>query len=184
MTNLYIILVIVMADIDGNTHLNLLFQKALRYESLSSDVTSFWLRIKMVPAIKTVNEDFHMKWHSILKNAKKQLKLLLFESETMAAKTQFEVDMSIKALFPNDQREVKNILREKNQNKKKQLEQRMQKKWKKFIERPNYGYYTPGENPGDKSVTEPRQIIDRMHSVDNLKSELHKNITVRKGMQL
>ena len=182
MTNLYIILVIVMADIDGNTHLNLLFQKALRYESLSSDVTSFWLRIKKAPATETVNEDFHMKWHSILKNAKKQLiELLLFESETMAAKTQFEVDMSIKALFLNDQREVKNILREKNQNKEKQ---RMQKKWKKFIERPNYGYYTPGENPGDKSVTEPPQIIDRMHSVDNLKSELHKNITVRKGMQL
>ena len=171
-----------MADIDGNTHLNLLFQKALRYESLSSDVTSFWLRIKKAPATETVNEDFHMKWHSILKNAKKQLiELLLFESETMAAKTQFEVDMSIKALFPNDQREVKNILREKNQNKEKQLEQRMQKKWKKFIERPNYGYYTPGENPGEKSVTEPPQIIDRMHSVDNLKSELHKNITVCKG---
>ena len=28
--NLYIILVIVMADIDGYTHLSLLFQKALR----------------------------------------------------------------------------------------------------------------------------------------------------------
>ena len=30
--NLYTILVIVMADIDGNTHLVLLFQKTLRYE--------------------------------------------------------------------------------------------------------------------------------------------------------
>ena len=30
--NLYIILVIVMADIDGYTHLDLVFQKALRYE--------------------------------------------------------------------------------------------------------------------------------------------------------
>ena len=30
--NLYIVLVIVMADIDGYTHLSLLLQKALRYE--------------------------------------------------------------------------------------------------------------------------------------------------------
>ena len=30
--NLYIIFVIVMADIDGKTHLDLLFRKVLRYE--------------------------------------------------------------------------------------------------------------------------------------------------------
>ena len=41
-----------------------------------------------------------MKWHSILKNAEKQL---VFESETTVAKIQFEVDISIKALFSNDQ---------------------------------------------------------------------------------
>ena len=135
--NLYIILVIVITDIDGNTPLNLLFQKALRYEhhqknfkeSLSNDVTPFGLHIKKTPATETVNEDFHMKWHSILKNAEKQLiELLLFESETMVAKIQFEVDMSIKALFLNDQGEVKNILSEKNQNIEKQLKQRRQKK--------------------------------------------------------
>ena len=68
--NLYIMLVIVMAGIDGNTHLDLLFQKALRYEhhqknfkeSLLSDVTPFGLRIKKTPAIETVHEGFHMKW--------------------------------------------------------------------------------------------------------------------------
>ena len=57
LTNLYIILVIVMADIEGYTHLDLLFQKALRYErhqknfkeSLSNDVTPFGLRIKQTP---------------------------------------------------------------------------------------------------------------------------------------
>ena len=64
--NLYISLVIVMANIDGNTYLDLLFQKALRYEhhqknfkeSLLSDVTPFGLRIKKAPAIETVHEDF------------------------------------------------------------------------------------------------------------------------------
>ena len=62
MISIYIILVIVMADFDGNKHLDLLFQKALRYENhLSSDVTRFGLRIKKTPGIETVNEDLHMK---------------------------------------------------------------------------------------------------------------------------
>ena len=46
----------------------------------------------------------------------------------MVAKIQFEVGMSIKALFSNDQGEVKNFLRENNQNKEKQLKLRIQKK--------------------------------------------------------
>ena len=101
----------------------------------------------------------------------------------MVAKIQFEVDMSIKALFPNDKGEVKNILREKNQNIEKQLERRRRKKWKKFIDRPNYGYYIPNENPGEKSVIEPPQIINRVQSTDNIRSELDENVTVRKGKE-
>ena len=38
----------------------------------------------------------------------------------------------------------------------------------------------PNENPGEKSVIEPTQIIGRTQSVDNVKSELHTNITVPK----
>ena len=68
-----------------------------------------------------------MKWYSILKNSEKQfVELLLLESQTMVAKIQFEVDMSMKALFLNDQGEVKNILREKNQKIEKQLKQQKQ----------------------------------------------------------
>ena len=71
--NLYIILVVVMANTDGNTYLDLLFQKALRYEhhqenfkkNISNDVTSFELCIKKTSAIETVNEDLHIKWHGI-----------------------------------------------------------------------------------------------------------------------
>lgn len=51
----------------------------------------------------------------------------------MVAKIQFQVDMSIKALFPNDQREVENILREKNHNMKKQLKQRRKKEWRSSL---------------------------------------------------
>ena len=65
--------------IEGNSHLDLLFQKALRSEhyrksfreSLSNNVTPFGLRIKKAPAIVPVNEDFHRKWQKILKSAEK-----------------------------------------------------------------------------------------------------------------
>ena len=76
---------------------------------------------------------------------------------------------------------LRNILREQNQNIEKQLEQRKKKKWKMFIDQPNYGYYTLNENPGEKSVIELPQIIDRVQSTDNLRSEPHKNVTVCKG---
>ena len=101
----------------------------------------------------------------------------------MVAKIQFQVDMSIKALFPNDQREVENIVREKNHNMKKQLKQRRKKKWKKFIDRLNYGYYVRNENMSEKSVIETTQIIDRMRSADNVKSGFHKKVTFRKDNQ-
>ena len=68
--------------------------------------------------------------------------------------------MSIKALFPNDQGKIKNILREKNQNIEKQLKQHRQRKWKKFIDWPNYGYYVPNENLVEKSVIDPAKRID------------------------
>ena len=68
--------------------------------------------------------------------------------------------MSIKALFPNDQGKIKNILREKNQNIEKQLKQHRQRKWKKFNYWPNYGYYVPNENLVEKSVIDPAKRID------------------------
>ena len=74
----------------------------------------------------------------------------------MVAKIQLEVDMSMKALSPNHRGGVKKkrILREKNQNIEKQLKQRRQNKWKKFIDRPNYGYYLTNEKAREKSVIE------------------------------
>ena len=119
-----------MVYIESNSHLNLLFQKVLRYEhhrenfreSLSNNVTPFGLRIKKAPAIVPVNEDFHIKWQKILKSAEKELiELLLLESETIIAKIQFEVDNSVNALFPEDQEEVRKYLKEKNRKLKEKL---------------------------------------------------------------
>ena len=58
--------------------------------------------------------------------------------------------------------------------------QHRQKKWKKFIDQANNSYYVPNKNLSEKSVIEPTQIINRIWSDDNAKSELYKNVTVRK----
>ena len=51
----------------------------------------------------------------------------------------------------------------------------------KFTDRSNYVYYVPNEKPGEKSVIDPSKMIDRIQPVNNVKSEFHKNITVRRG---
>ena len=74
LTIVYTTLVIGMVYIERNSHLDLLFQKALRYEhhrenfkeSVSNNVTPFGLCIKKAPAIVPVNEDFHIKWQKIV----------------------------------------------------------------------------------------------------------------------
>ena len=65
----------------------------------------------------------------MLKNGEKQLmELLLFESKTMVAKMQFKVVMLIRAMFLNDQGEVKSIFREKSHNIEKKLKQHREMK--------------------------------------------------------
>ena len=102
-TIIYTSLVTGMVYIERKSHLDLLFQKRLRYEhhrenfkeSLSNNVTPFGLRIKKAPAIVSVNEDFHIKWQKIRKSVEKELiELLLLESEAIIAKIQFGVDNS------------------------------------------------------------------------------------------
>ena len=81
LTIIYTTLVTGMVYIEGNPHLDLLFQRALRYEqylenfreSFSNKVTPSRLRIEKASPIVPVNEDFHIKWQKILKNAEKEL---------------------------------------------------------------------------------------------------------------
>ena len=180
---MYTTLVIGMVYIERNSHLDLLFQKALRYEhhreyfkeSLSNNVTPFRLCIKKAPAIVPINEDFHIKWQKILKSAEKELiELMLLESETIIAKIQFEVGNSVNALFPEDQEEVRKHLKEKNRKLKEKLKKRREKKWKKFTNRPNYGYYSPKVDTPHQEVlvSSPKEEV-----AANDSSSLHRKIT-------
>ena len=85
---------------DGNSHLDLAFQKALRYshhkenykKSLQNGVIPHRLRIKKQPAFVPTTEDFYIKWDSILYDAERKLvELLLVELEKVVAKVQIDI---------------------------------------------------------------------------------------------
>ena len=78
---LHIILVTWMAFTNCNSHLDLLFQKGIRYkhhhenfqESLANGITPFGLRIKKAPGIVPVTEDFHIKWNGYFERCRKKV---------------------------------------------------------------------------------------------------------------
>ena len=158
---LYIILVTGMAFTNCNSHLDLLFQKGIRYkhhhenfqESLANGITPFGLCMKKTPGIVPVMEDFHIKWNEILKGAERKLiELLLVESEKVIAKIQLEVDNSISTNYPdNIEAETKRLL-DRNKHLERTLEQRRKKKWKKFTDCVNHGYFKP------KDLTQRQKI--------------------------
>ena len=102
----------------------------------------------------------------------------MLESETIIAKIQFEVDNSVNALFPEDQEGVINHLKEKNHKLKEKLKKRREKKWKKFTNRPNYGYYSRKSDLPHQQVlvSSPEEVVGASDS-----SSLHRNVTVRKN---
>ena len=129
-----------MVVFDGNTHLDYLYQKSLRYQhhrenyltSLLEGLIPSGLRINKRPAFESVSDEFENKWNSVLYDAEKRLvKLLLKESENVVAKVQSEIELGI--LDSATAYEVTlERLEQKHANYKQNLEKRRDKKWKKF----------------------------------------------------
>ena len=95
----------------GDSHLDVLFQKSLRYNhhkenyqiSLSDGIIPSGLRIKKELAFVPVTEDFHSEWNSVLFEAEKRLvRLLLRESEKVIAKIEVEFDLEIEVEFDQE----------------------------------------------------------------------------------
>ena len=93
--NHFIILYIILVTGMVFTHLDLHFQKGIRYnycqenfrEGLANGITPFALRIKKAPGIVPVTEDLQIKWNVILKaTGRKLIELLLAESENVIVK--------------------------------------------------------------------------------------------------
>ena len=81
--------------------LNYLFSKLLSYEhhaekyklALEKQIIPFGLRIKKLPAIKPISEDFSNQWNSVLYDSEKRsVELLLAETQKVVEKTQIELN--------------------------------------------------------------------------------------------
>ena len=103
----------------GDSHLDVLFQKSLRYNhhkenyqiSLRDGIIPSGLRIKKEPAFVPVTEDFHSEWNSVL-----------FEAEKLELQ------------FPGTAEQKKFEIANKHQAFKNNLFTRRKKKWSKFNE--------------------------------------------------
>ena len=139
---IYITIVNGMVSPDANSHkLDYLFSKLLRYEhhaenyklALQKQIIPFGLRIKKLPAIKPISEDFRNQWNSVLYGSEKRLvQLLLVETQNVVEKTQIEFNENMHEKYPESFREKKLLIEKRNGKIKKQLETKRVRKWIKF----------------------------------------------------
>ena len=126
---------------DGNSYLDHLFQKSLRYNhhkenykiSLEEGVTPTRMKLRKDPAFLSVTDGFQQKSDAILFNAEKNLvELLLVETGSVIKKLGFDFNKELKRQFPDSVEESRSVIRKKHQPYMKQLSIRRRKKWAKF----------------------------------------------------
>ena len=125
MLNAYYLITIYITIVNGmvfpeanSQKLDYLFSKLLRYENhaenyklaLEKKIIPFGLRIKKLPAIKPISEDFSNQWNSVLYDSEKRLvQLLLAETQKVVEKTQIEFNEKLHEKYPESFREAKFI---------------------------------------------------------------------------
>ena len=158
-----------MACLDGNTHLDVLYQKSLRYRhhrenyqtSLLEGLTPSGLRIKKRPAITSISDTFEEQWNFVLYDAEKKLvQLLLKESEPIVN----EIEIQIETEISNDHTTTRSTkckqLEEKHLKFRQLLENRRAKKWKKFKERSRKEKCNGvAQERGNRGVNEMKQLL-------------------------
>ena len=138
---IYILLLGYKMDI--GTRLEQLYLKKIRYEhhqrnyerSLSSNIIPFGLRIdKVKPQIEPVSNDFLNQWNEILRNAEKNLVLLLYEETEKVIKSIKEVEKETMMQLKDIQvrKNMLNEIKEKNHYLLKKFKNTYTSKWKKF----------------------------------------------------
>ena len=130
-----------MVTFDGNSHLDSVFQKALRYshhrenynKSLQNGVIPPGLRINKQLAFIPTTADFYIKWDSILYDTERKLvELLLVESEKVIAKIEIDINNQLNEEYSTDASKKRAELERRNQNYRRELQQRRRNKWKIF----------------------------------------------------
>ena len=93
-------------------------------------IIPFGLRIKKIPTIKPIWEDFSNQWNSVLHDSEKLLvQLVLAETQKVVEKTQFEFNKELHEKYPESFREEKLLTEKRNGNIKTQLETKRVRKW-------------------------------------------------------
>ena len=109
---------------DGNSHLEHLFQKSLRYNhrkdnykiSLEEGVIPTGLKLRKDPAFLPVTDGFQKKWNAILFNAERNLaELLLVETDSVNKKHELDFNKELKRLFSNSIEENRSVIKKKHQ---------------------------------------------------------------------
>ena len=148
MLNAYYLITIYITIVNGmvfpeanSQKLDYLFSKLLRYENhaenyklaLEKKIIPFGLRIKKLPAIKPISEDFSNQWNSVLYDSEKRLvQLLLAETQKVVEKAQIEFNEKLHEKYLESFREEKLLIEKCNSKIKKQLETKRVRKWIKF----------------------------------------------------
>ena len=108
---------------DGNSHLDHLLQKSLRYNrhkdnykiSLEEGVIPAGLKLRKDPAFLPVTDDFQKKWNAILFNADRNLaELLLVETDSVIKKHELDFSQELKTIFQFDRR-YRSVIKKKHQ---------------------------------------------------------------------
>ena len=127
----------------------------LRYEhhtenyklALKKQIIPFGLRIKKLPAIKTISEDFRNQWNSVLYDREKHLiQLLLAETQKVVEKTQIEFNEKLHEKYPESFQREKLLIEKRNGKIKKQLETKRVRKWIKFKSNKHIARANPAKN--------------------------------------
>ena len=125
---------------EGTEYLNDLLEKSYRYKhylqnyqtSLNTGLIPNGLKIKKLPAITPVSEDFNTNCNEVLYNAAKNLvELLLYESAKVIAKIQVELDLEVRKIDLKNYDRNYEKLNAKHARFRRGLEKRRGKKWEK-----------------------------------------------------
>ena len=112
-----------MVTFDGDSHLDLAFQKALCYshhrknfkKSLQNGVILPGLCTKKQPVFIPTTEDFYIKWDSIFYDAERKLVELLVESEKVVAKIEIDINNQLTEEYSTDASKEREELERRNQ---------------------------------------------------------------------
>ena len=123
----------------SGSHLDILFQKSIRYNchkanyerSLLERITSTGLKLNKRPAFEPESDNFPFQWNNVLFDAEKKLvKLLLEESKKVIEKIEIDTSNEVKENYTHFTSQQINKINGKHKHFKQKLDKNKTKKWK------------------------------------------------------